>query len=55
MPINKHPVSMCVTLIHTSSLFLWTGDFARAQGLIEQLIALPDDTRWDLSVRLALC
>jgi predicted ATPase len=37
--LREHPVSMCVTLIYTSSLFLWIGDFARAQGLIEQLIA----------------
>jgi predicted ATPase/DNA-binding winged helix-turn-helix (wHTH) protein len=33
------PVSMCVTLIYTSSLFLWTGDLPRAGSLIEPLIA----------------
>jgi hypothetical protein len=33
------PVSMCVSLIYTSSVCLWTGDLPRARSLIEQLIA----------------
>lgn len=32
-------VSMCVSLIYASSVFLWTGDLPRARSLIEQLIA----------------
>jgi predicted ATPase/DNA-binding winged helix-turn-helix (wHTH) protein len=36
---REHPVTICVTLIYTSSLFLWTGDLSRARSLIEQLIA----------------
>jgi predicted ATPase/DNA-binding winged helix-turn-helix (wHTH) protein len=36
---REHPVTICVTLIYTSSLFLWTGDLPRARSLIEQLIA----------------
>ena len=33
------PVSMCLSLIYTSWVFLWTGDLPRARTLIEQLIA----------------
>jgi predicted ATPase len=33
------PVSMCLSLIYTSWVFLWTGDLPRARSLIEQLIA----------------
>jgi predicted ATPase len=36
---RDHPVSMCVCLIYTSSVFLWTGDLPRARSLIEKLIA----------------
>jgi predicted ATPase/DNA-binding winged helix-turn-helix (wHTH) protein len=36
---REHPVSMCVSLIYTSLLFLWIGDLPRARSLIEQLIA----------------
>jgi predicted ATPase/DNA-binding winged helix-turn-helix (wHTH) protein len=36
---QDHPVSMCVCLIYTSLVFLWTGDLPRARSLIEQLIA----------------
>jgi hypothetical protein len=36
---REHPVSMCVSLIYASSLFLWVGDFPKARSLIEQLIA----------------
>src|SRR5260370_29355451 len=33
------PVSMCLSLIYTSWVLLWTGDLPRARTLIEQLIA----------------
>ena len=36
---RENPVSICVSLIYTSLLFLWTGDLPRARSLIEQLIA----------------
>jgi predicted ATPase len=36
---RDHPVSLCVSLIYTSSLFLWIGDLPRARSLIEQLIS----------------
>jgi predicted ATPase len=36
---REHPVSMCVSLIYASSLFLWIGDLPKARSLIEQLIA----------------
>jgi predicted ATPase/DNA-binding winged helix-turn-helix (wHTH) protein len=34
-----HPVPICVSLVYTSTLLLWTGDLPRASDLIEQLIA----------------
>jgi predicted ATPase/DNA-binding winged helix-turn-helix (wHTH) protein len=37
--LRDHPVSLCIALIYTSSLFLWIGDLPRARGLIERLIS----------------
>jgi predicted ATPase/DNA-binding winged helix-turn-helix (wHTH) protein len=36
---RDQPVSICVSLVYTSTLLLWTGDLPRAGDLIEQLIA----------------
>jgi predicted ATPase len=36
---RDHPVPICVSLVYTSMLLLWTGDLPRASDLIEQLIA----------------
>jgi tetratricopeptide (TPR) repeat protein len=33
-----HPVSVCISLLHASTLLLWTGDLPRVSDLIEQLI-----------------
>jgi predicted ATPase/DNA-binding winged helix-turn-helix (wHTH) protein len=36
---RDQPVSICISLVYTSTLLLWTGDLPRAGDLIEQLIA----------------
>jgi predicted ATPase/DNA-binding winged helix-turn-helix (wHTH) protein len=36
---RHHPVSICLSLIYTSTLLLWNGDLPAAKDLIEQLIA----------------
>jgi predicted ATPase len=36
---RDRPVPICVSLVYTSMLLLWTGDLPRASDLIEQLIA----------------
>ena len=33
-----HPVSVCISLLHASTLLLWAGDLPRVSDLIEQLI-----------------
>jgi predicted ATPase len=35
---RDHPVSICLSLVHASTLLLWTGDLPGASDLIEQLI-----------------
>ena len=35
---RDHPVPICLSLVHASTLLLWTGDLPRASDLIEQLI-----------------
>src|SRR5271170_2417996 len=35
---RDHPFPICLSLVHASTLFLWTGDLAGAGDLIEQLI-----------------
>jgi predicted ATPase/DNA-binding winged helix-turn-helix (wHTH) protein len=37
-----HPVSICISLVYASTIFLWTQDFPRASALIEQLIAYAE-------------
>jgi hypothetical protein len=32
------PISVCVSLIYSSSVFLWTGDYRKAEDLVERLI-----------------
>jgi len=34
----RHPVSLAISLVWTSSVFLWSGDHATAAGIIERLI-----------------
>ena len=36
---QDHPVSICMSLVHVSGIFLWIGDLPRASDLIDQLIA----------------
>jgi tetratricopeptide (TPR) repeat protein len=36
---QDHPVSICISLMYSPSVFLWTGDLVRASDFIEQLIA----------------
>jgi predicted ATPase/DNA-binding winged helix-turn-helix (wHTH) protein len=36
---QAHPVSICISLLYASTVFLWTGDLPKASTLIEQLIA----------------
>jgi tetratricopeptide (TPR) repeat protein len=36
---QDHPVSICVSLVYSPSVFLWSGDLLRAGDSIEQLIA----------------
>src|SRR6202041_2974739 len=36
---RDHQVPMCLSLVHASTLLLWTGDWLGASNLIEQLIA----------------
>lgn len=36
---REQPVSICISQVHTSQVFLRTGDLSRARSLIEQLIA----------------
>src|ERR1700722_5061616 len=35
---RDHPVPICLSLVHASTILLWTGDFPGASDLIEQLI-----------------
>jgi predicted ATPase/DNA-binding winged helix-turn-helix (wHTH) protein len=35
---RDHPSPICLSLVHASTLLLWTGDLARASDFIEQLI-----------------
>jgi predicted ATPase/DNA-binding winged helix-turn-helix (wHTH) protein len=35
---RDHPAPICVSLVYTSTLLLWTGDLPRASDLIEELI-----------------
>jgi hypothetical protein len=48
--LRDHPVSLCIALIYTSSLFLWIGDLPRARGLIERLISRAGRYSLELSV-----
>lgn len=32
-----HPVSFCIALIYSATVFLWTGDLSRAEGITERL------------------
>jgi predicted ATPase/DNA-binding winged helix-turn-helix (wHTH) protein len=36
---RDHPVSLCMTLIYTATVFLWRGDFDEAEQLVQRLIA----------------
>lgn len=36
---RDHPVNLCMTLIYTATAFLWRGDLAEAEQLIQRLIA----------------
>jgi hypothetical protein len=35
----KHPVTLCIALIWTASVFLWNGDWTAAEAIIERLMA----------------
>jgi predicted ATPase/DNA-binding winged helix-turn-helix (wHTH) protein len=39
---RDHPVSVCISLIYSGSVFLWTGDLQRAENLAERLIAYAE-------------
>src|ERR1700690_3288359 len=34
-----HPISVCISLIYATTVFLWRGDLERASDFIERLIA----------------
>jgi predicted ATPase/DNA-binding winged helix-turn-helix (wHTH) protein len=36
---RDHPVTVCISYIYASQVFLWTGDFQRVRGHTERLIA----------------
>jgi tetratricopeptide (TPR) repeat protein len=36
---QEQPISICISLMYCSSVFLWTGDLTSAAGFIEKLIA----------------
>ena len=36
---QDHPVSICISLLYASTIFLWSGDTREADNFIEQLIA----------------
>jgi len=35
----KHPVTLCIALLVTSSVFIWNGDWTAAEAIIERLVA----------------
>ncbi len=35
---QNHPVSICMSLVYASTVFLWVGDFSRVGDLMDQLI-----------------
>jgi predicted ATPase len=37
--IRDHPIPLCISLVYTSTLLLWTGDLLKAGDFIEQLTA----------------
>lgn len=39
---NGHPVNVCICLVHTTSVFLWCGDWDAAEEIVEKLAAYAD-------------
>ncbi|CAB3807495.1 ATP-binding protein [Pararobbsia alpina] len=35
----KHPVTLCIALVVSSSVFIWSGDWTTAEAIIERLVA----------------